>query len=287
MHAGLKALFEWVPLSEHCSFALREFDLPAFASPWHFHPEFELTLVLEGRGSRFVGDRIAPYEPGDLVLLGSNLPHYWRSDMPGRAARARSVVVQFREDCLGPGFFARPELAGPRRLLEAAARGVQFTDQKPAASVLQGMPRRDGLGQVIDFLTVLKLLADSGGGRPLASPGYVPCLDARAGERINRACRRVLEQFAEPLRHQEIAKESGMSLPAFCREFKRVTGRTLTEFITDVRVGHARKLLIETGEGVAQIAYACGFESLSHFNRCFRGLTGASPREFRQNYSPG
>lgn len=288
MQLGRKAEFELVPRSEQCSFALREFSLPAFASPWHFHPEIELTYIVRSRGRRFVGDHIAPFGPGDLVLLGPNLPHFWHNEAPARGAEApaHSVVIQFREDCFGLEFFARPELAGASRLLKAASRGLQFTGRArdAAARLILDLRQHHGLDLLIGLLSIFRELARTDDRRELSSAGFVPCLDESAGERINRAYQHVFARFGQPLSHEEIARDSGMSRSAFCHYFKRVTGRTLTNFITEVRIGHARKLLIETSQGIAQIAYACGFESLSNFNRCFRELTCASPKDFRRQY---
>lgn len=288
MQVGRKAEFELIPRSEQCSFALREFKLPVFASPWHFHPEVELTYIVQSRGRRFVGDSIAPFGPGDLVLVGANLPHFWHNDIPARGAKpeAHSVVIQFRPDDFGPGFFALPELTGVQRLIQAAGRGLQFAGRTrdAVAAVMLDMRRHSGLEQLIDLLTIFKLLTQADDPCALSSAGFVPCLDERAGERINRAYQYIFKHFAGRLDHENIAQETGMSLSAFCHYFKRVTGRTLTDFITEVRVGRARRLLIETNDGIAQIAYASGFESLSNFNRCFHDLTGVSPREFRRQY---
>jgi AraC-like DNA-binding protein len=288
MQVNLKAEFELVPRSEQCSFALREFKLPVFASPWHFHPEVELTFILQSHGRRFVGDHIAPFAPGDLVLVGANLPHFWHNDVPagGGQPLAHSVVLQFGADCLGADFFSRPELTDVQRLLQAAGRGLHFTGRvrDAVATVMLEMRKHYGLGRLIDFLTILKLLSQVAAPRVLSSAGFVPCLDDRAGERINRAYRHVFKHFAKRLDYEKIAKESGMSLSAFCHYFKRVTGRTLSAFVREVRVGHACRLLMETSDGVAQVAYASGFESLSNFNRCFRDLNGVSPKEYRRQY---
>jgi len=109
-------------------------------------------------------------------------------------------------------------------------------------------------------------------------------LDERAGERINRAYQYVFTHFAERFSYEEVARKTGMSLPAFCHYFKRVTGRALSDFVKEVRVGHARRLLIETSDTIAEVAYASGFESLSNFNRQFRELTGLNPREYRRRF---
>lgn len=289
MQLGLKAEFELVPKSEQRSFAVREFRLPAFASPWHFHPEIELTYILQSEGRRFVGDHIAPFGPGDLVLVGSNLPHFWHSGPPAASEPiAHSIVIQFRPQCFGAGFFSLPELAAVQRLLRASARGLQFTGgtRDAVAAIMLEMRKHSGLEQLIDFLEIFKQLAQAEEPRALSSAGFVPTLDHRAGERINRAYEHVFAHFTERLDYEVIAREAGMSLSAFCHYFKRVTGRTLSALVTEVRVGNARRLLIETPETIAEVAYASGFETLSNFNRQFRELTGMSPREYRNQFQP-
>ncbi len=286
MQLSAKAEFELVPRSELHSFAVRDFCLPSFQSPWHFHPECELTHILQSRGKRFVGDSIEVFAPGDLVLIGSNLPHYWRNDAPARkpGAYAHSLVIQFREECLGTEFLSTPELAEVRRLLLRARRGIQFTGstRDKVAALMAEIYGQEGIDRVISLLRIFEGLCQSKECRTLCSPGFTAYLDEFASERINKAYQYVFENFAEQLDHEEIARQAGMSLSAFCHYFKRVTGHTLSEFIKEVRVGHARKLLIDTDEGIAQIAFASGFDSLSNFNRRFRELAQASPREFRR-----
>ena len=136
MQRSLKAEFELVPRCEDGSFNVREFRLPAFSSPWHFHPQYELTYIVKGSGSRFVGDSIAPFGPGDLVLIGADLPHFWRNDAPAktRAEYAHSVVVHFDEESFGKGFLDRPELQQASRLLVRAGRGISFGPKVSAAA---------------------------------------------------------------------------------------------------------------------------------------------------------
>lgn len=284
-----KAGFELIPKSDLHSFAVKEFTLPRFKVPWHFHPECELTLIVQSSGRRFVGDSIEPFSPGDLVLIGSNLPHYWRNGEQGKKAPSQAVVVHFREECFGAEFLGLPELTGVRNLLLHARRGLQFSGKTrdAVAELMTGMPSGKGFDRVLSLFNIFKLLMESEEARILSSPGFLPVLDAFAGERINRAYRFIFENFAAPIRHEDIARGAAMSLSAFCHYFKRVTGRTLTDFINEVRIGHASRLLIETGHPVSKIAYASGFESLSNFNLRFRKLTGASPKEYRREHHTG
>ena len=287
MERVTKAEFEMIPRGGQSSFALREFRLPAFSSPWHYHPEYELTYIVQSRGSRFIGDHIAHFGPGELVLVGSNLPHFWHSDAVGTAAtiEAHSVVIQFRADCLGDGFLRRPELAEVQSMLGRSQCGILFTGDACGAvgDLMRRMLGMSGLERVVGFLTILQKLVRAPG-RELSSRGFVPSLDNRAAERVNQIYEWIFEHFDGPLDHDLIARRVGMSRSALCHYFKRVTGLTLTDFINEIRVGHTRRLLIETDQSVAEIAYASGFESLSNFNRLFHDLTGVSPTEFRRRY---
>lgn len=287
MERVTKAEFELIPRGGQSSFALREFRLPAFSSPWHFHPEYELTHIVQSRGRRFVGDHISRFGPGELVLVGSNLPHFWHNDAIGNtpATEARSVVMQFRADCLGNDFLTQPELAGVQKLLRRSQRGIQFTGPvcEAVGTLMQRILGMSGLERLIGFLNVLQQL-EKAPGRELSSRGFVPSLDERAAGRVNQVYQWVFTHFAGPLDHNVIARRVGMSRSALCHCFKRVTGRTLTDFIIEIRIGHARKLLIETDQSVAEIAYASGFESLSNFNHHFRKLAGISPKEYRQEH---
>jgi AraC-like DNA-binding protein len=196
------------------------------------------------------------------------------------------MVIQFREGFLGAEFFTRPEMAGVRLMIQAAGRGLQFCGRTrdAVAAVMLEMRKHSELEQLIDLLTIFKLLAQAGHSRTLSSPAFIPSLDDRAGDRINRVYQHVFKHFSEPLSYKDIAKEAGMTLSAFCHYFKRVTGRPLSEFVLEVRMGHARKLLIETTEGIAQVAYASGFQSLSTFNRRFLELSGINPTQFRRHH---
>lgn len=288
MQLSSKAEFELVPRSDLFSFAVREFKQPNFQSPWHFHPECELTYIVQSSGKRFIGDNISRFAPGELTLIGSNLPHYWRNDAPARNPKlfAHSLVIQFREECFGVEFLYRPEMDNVRKLLLRARRGLQFSGEtcEAVSEIMNKMTNGDGLERLIDLLRIFKLLRDADECLVISSPGFSPFLDEFAGQRINRAYQFIFDHFTTAMDHETIARSVGMSLSAFCHYFKRVTGRTLSGLINEIRVGHARKLLIDSDQNIAEIAYASGYESLSNFNRRFHELTGLSPKEYRREH---
>lgn len=286
MHRLSKASYEKVETLPGRSFAFREFDLPAFDSPWHFHPEFEMTLVTGGTGRRFVADHIAEYSPGDLVLLGPDLPHFWHSESSDKE-RSQSLVVQFQPGFLGDEFFDRPELDAVKKLLANASRGLRFTGrtQTRASHVLSTMATRSPQGQLLGLLEALDLLSRSLDVEVLATEGFAPALDTRTEERINQCQSYIFEHLNNPIGLDDVAAHVNMSRSAFSRYFKRATGKTFSHFLNELRVGQACRALLDSDRSIAEIAYDSGFNNLSNFNRRFKNLRGISPRRYRKQHS--
>ncbi|MCX6879155.1 MAG: helix-turn-helix domain-containing protein [Verrucomicrobia bacterium] len=280
------ARFEDVPTAVNSSLGVFRYDRPSFERGWHYHPEAELTLILESSGRRLVGDHLGTFEAGDLVLLGPNLPHTWRNEavLLPRGRRARSIYVHFRTAWLDETTVVLPELHEIRRLLTRAARGLCFAGSARdcAARELKRLPELAGLRRVLGFWELLQGLAEAGGGEPLSSAGFAPVLDELACARIRKIHRHVYEHFRSGIVHQDLARLAGLSPAALSKFFRRTTGRTLTEFINEVRVGAAARRLIDTTENVSEIAYASGFESLANFNSTFRHLKQMNPSRFRE-----
>lgn len=281
----MQALFEKIQ-PQGQSFLVKERSDPQFEFRWHYHPEIELTWIVESHGTRFVGDDLARYGPGDLVLLGPNLPHTWQSDETSRLKKHRALYTQFRSDFLGETFFATPELAGVRRLMESAGRGLRFGGKTiPAAGVLlEKMLVSNGVRRVTLLLELLDMLAHARSVAPLSSRAFAPALNRADQNRIDAVCRFINERFTEGVAQPEAARVAHLSVPAFSRFFKRSLGRTFTAYVNELRIGHACQMLIESDKSVAEICYASGFENLSNFNRRFLTLKKTGPRDFRRRY---
>ena len=262
-----------------------------FTAPWHFHPECELTLIVSSRGLRYVGDSIEPFCEGDLVLLGPNVPHFWKSDEAnGRMEEmASSVVVQFREDFLGRDFWGTPEFAKIARLLQNAGRGLKFTGvtQRKVAALMQKLPRVEGARRLINLLSILDVLAQSTQAQALSSLGFTPMLNLFDAERINKVHEHVYARLGEPIYQPQVAELVHMSPASFSRFFRQKTGRTFSAFVNEVRIGRAARLLTEEAMNITEACYACGFENLSNFNRRFREIKQMTPREFVGHFSNG
>jgi AraC-like DNA-binding protein len=281
----MKARLERLSPGAAASFLCRRRRDPRFPFAWHFHPEFELTFIVRSRGQRFVGDSIADYEDGDLVLLGPNLPHTWDSD-PRRRGPHEAVFCQFPATFLGPDFFKAPELLPVRRLLDRSAQGLRFTGrtQKEVATRMEGIDALQGPARLLALLEILATLSCSRDARALSSREFAPPPRRADAERIDRVCRHLADRFTGPVPLGEAARVAHLSVPAFSRFFKRRTGKTLVGYLNELRVGRACRELIETERPISRIAFDSGFNNLSNFNRRFCDLKGMSPREFRSRH---
>jgi len=282
----MKVTYHQVTSTPQESLRLLELRGPSYHCTWHFHPEYQLGLVIKGAGHRIVGDNIGPLEAGEVSLLGPNLPHAWQFDEPTskRDRELQCVIVYFKEDFLGPDFLKRPEVEHIRRLLKRAATGLQIRGKtrRAAATLLQAMPAHEGFQRVLDLLELLHLLASSEELVPICSSGFLPKLPDQNGERLRKICELIQERIAEPIHRDDIAAAAHFSPGAFSRFFKARTGKTFHDFVTELRIGRACRLLAEQEMNVTEVALACGFANVASFNRSFRRMKRVNPTEFRK-----
>ena len=259
------------------SYLAYQYSVPSFPFQWHYHPEYELTLILEGSGERLVGDSHEPFSAGDLVLLGPGLPHTWVSD-----EKSAAVVIQFTEAFAAP-LLQYPECERIRRLLVRSSQGLQFAAKTSASHMdsLLRLPQCKAVTRISALLQVLGSLS-SKNARPLASPYFQAARGRKAESRINTVCRYIQTHSTGNISLRDIAALVNLSESAFCKFFKRTTGKTFSDYLVDIRLGHACHLLTETDDNIAEIAYLSGFDSLTYFNRVFLKKKGLRPREFRK-----
>jgi len=273
------------------SFIVKELVESHFDPNWHFHPHYQLFLVEEGTGTRFIGDSIKPFGPGDLVFLGPNLPHLWRSDQvyfdKYSGLITRGIVVYFAEDFLGSDFFDKQEMLPLRQLLNHARQGLEWAEltRSHAEAALRKMTKQTGgFERVISLLNLLNDLSHATDYRYLTSPGYTNTVKPTETDRMQLVHDYVLGHFPDNLSLETVADLAGMTPPAFCRYFKARANKTFSEFVSEVRIGHACKLLLSGKLSVTQISFESGFRTLSNFNRQFKEITGQTPSSYVKTY---
>lgn len=284
----MKATYEHISLPGPLgSVSLVELDVPFFPFHWHYHPEFELTYILRGNGTRWIGNHVEDYGSGDLILVGSNLPHCWYSDAHRAPTEGeRAMVIQFPAKLVNEVLLELPECGGLRRLLHQSALGVRFT-QVPAhmESLMHGIGARRGIDQLFKLLALLDRLAETPS-VTLSTSEYRPLADQKGEGRLSVVYQHIHKHLSRKIRLADVSRLAGMTPTSFSRYFKQVTGESFIDHVVSLRVRLATERLIHTHQTVAEIAYGCGFNNLSNFNRIFLNRKQMTPGEFRRRYRP-
>ena len=262
---------------------------PMFGFHWHYHPEFEITYVHHGQGTRLVGNNVSNFEVGDMVLLGSNLPHTWISDddFNKRGKDMEVIVLQFPQQLFSTDFLSMSEMHNINYLLSNADRGITFSDEvkKKAAKILHNIAQTSGFESYHQLLALLNLLGSDAHVSFVATQGFIPTLNDRTEERILKVCTYIHEHFVQPIKLDEVAELIFMNSTSFCRFFKRMTGQTFMEYVNDLRIGKACNLLIsQEKQSISEIAHLAGFNSLALFNRIFLKKKKMTPTQFRKQF---
>lgn len=273
------------------SFSVKELEESHFDPNWHFHPHYQLFLVEKGTGTRFIGDSIKPFGPGDLVFLGPNMPHLWRSDQAYFAKSStlttKGIVVYFTTDFLGADFFGKQEMGPLRQLLDHARQGLEWTGptRQRVATALRSLASQPAtFERILNLLTLLSDLSHAVDYQYLTSPGYTNTVKPTETDRMQLVHDYVLGHFPDDISLDTVADLAGMTSPAFCRYFKARANKTFSEFVSEVRIGHACKLLMSGKLTITQISFESGFRTLSNFNRQFKDITGQTPSVYVKTY---
>jgi AraC-like DNA-binding protein/quercetin dioxygenase-like cupin family protein len=285
----MKATFESLHPVTGNSFLVRRFTEKAFSAPYHYHPEFELTVILKGEGKRYVGNNLSPYAEGDVALLGSNLPHCWKSDnqKPGKI-NAISLVAQFTGDFLGPDFMTKSEIADIHRLLERSKYGIRFIN-RTAEEIKKDMVAMEQetmpFKRMIMLLEILQKLASSRQYILLDKQHQSFVHSSSEQKKINDVIAYIVENFKEKIILEEAAHTAGMTPTSFCKYFKRQTRKTFIETVLDYRINYAAQQLVNTDKAVSDIGFESGFGDVSHFYKTFRNKKKLSPLQYRRKFT--
>lgn len=280
-------LHEVTPLSERDCFYIVERYKNQFTYPLHCHTEFEFNFIEHGNGvQRIVGDSVETLGEYDLVLItGKDLEHTW-SQHECRSPQIREITVQFSSDLLPSNLLNKTQFDSIRRMLDDARRGLAF----PIGTILKvyrlidELAVQSGFDAVMTFITILHELSLSPEARMLSSSSFAHVVDNADSRRINKVCEYVQQHAGSDIRQAELAEMVGMTPSSFSRFFRKHTGKNLSDYIIDLRLGHAHRLLVDSTHAVAEICFECGFNNLSNFNRIFKKKKGCSPKEFRDLY---
>jgi AraC-like DNA-binding protein len=278
----VKVLIEKLPLTEDTSFVAREHRTPHFEVPWHQHIELELILFTEGAGLSFIGNHVGEFESGDIYFLGSSLPHTFQKS--GDLITS-AVVIQFREDFWGSNFLALPESKAIRELFTTSLHGLKIKGQsrellKP---LIRSLEKETGFKRIIQLCTCLQMLSERKEYDRLSTQ-EVKAHPSRTQERIDMIFQFTMDNFKRPITLSEVAQIAGLSVPAFCAYFKKSTKKKYIDFLNEVRIGYASKLLIDSKESIIGICYESGYNTLAHFNKQFIKIKKMTPSQFRKMY---
>ncbi len=282
----MKPVLEHLPRENEESFVVKYFDYRCYPTPWHYHPEFELVLVTESTGKRFIGDNITGFAPGNLAFIGPNLPHTYQNDeaylQPKSKLRAKSIVVHFSEESLGKDFLKLPESQPLRKLFHRSLKGIDVRGKTKilVSKKLEEIVELRGLRRWLCLTEILMLLSES---KDLASICKTSLIgnNEKESKRLSLVMNWILQHYDDHIRLAEAAEICGMSENAFSRFFSRRTRKTFSGYVTELRLHKACKLLKENELSVSGICYDCGFNNISNFNRQFLKEYKMNPVKYR------
>lgn len=286
----MKPLLEKSIESLNQSFLVKKLQEPFFDPNWHFHPHYQLFTVIKGTGTRFIGDDIRHFEEGDTVFLGPNMPHLWRSDRnyfeKESQLQTEGIVVYFKEDFLGNDFFEKPEMFDIKSFLKNSERGLDLTGTLGEEMVrdlkeLLGLTGFEGISKLLNILHKLSVTNDY---QYISSSNYTNTHKISETERMRIVHEYVLKHFKENINLSTVASLSNMTEAAFCRYFKSRTNKTFSDFVKEIRIGNACKILQDENKSISQTCYESGYNTVSNFNNQFKSLKGVSPLQYQKLY---
>ncbi len=248
---------------------------------WHYHPEIEIVYVNGGTGKRQIGSHMSYYRNGTLMLIGSNLPHRGFTD--NITGNKSETIIQMLPDFLGDSFFNIPEMSQINQLLEQAKKGIVFhgTTKRKIGAKIESLKTMDAFDRLLGIFKILREMQQTNEYSILNAEGFVVETALQDNNRINLIFNFVQEEFTRQIFLDEIADIVSMSIPGFCRYFKKITGKTFVQFVNEYRLVHAAKLLHEKQTSITDICFESGFSNFSHFNKLFKKFTGKTPSNYR------
>lgn len=287
----MKPFFQKLAPDPKQSIIFLDEEIPHFAVPWHFHPEIEILLVIKSIGNCYIGDDISRFNEGDISIIGENIPHWWKSDPvyleKKNMLNTKAHVIQFRKEIFDSNFIDIPEMEQIKNLLDRSQRGLQFTGKTRISlgKRTKKIFRLTGLERVTELILLLDEMANSNEYRYHSSPGYSKIINTYDFYRFNKIHEYIIHNFDKTIKLEEVASKVSMSPTAFCRYFKKHTGKTFVAFLTEFKIGHACKLIAEEKMSVSRACFESGFNNLSHFNVQFKKIVKLTPSDYKAAYN--
>ena len=277
----MKAILEDIKTNQGISsFHAFRYQVPYFQFKWHYHPEFELTYIVKGNGYRIVGNSYEPFNDGDLVLLGSNLPHTWSGKADGDV-NSDAIVIQFSSEFILP-FLELNESLLIKNMLDSSLRGINFEPDEQLVTKIIEITETNGVERIVKLISILDILSKKQ--IKLIAPNTFHNVVSKKSEvRINKVCLFIQNNFQNKIYLKEVADLIYLTESNFCKFFKKATGKTYSDYVNEIRINEASRLLIQSDKTISQISFECGFETLSYFNRVFLNKKGITPSVYRKS----
>jgi AraC-like DNA-binding protein len=276
-------------LNSHISILGR--DAPFFNAPFHFHPELELVYIKESSGKRIIGDKIEPFEKGDMVFVGRSLPHVWLNDETyykgSSTLRAKAIVLYFNAEVLGPLFYNMEETGEINNFFKLAERGIQISGKtrNAVAAKLEKLVLKKGLDKIIGLFEIFNTISKSKDTRLINSKGYKPELGHTETDRLSELYKYVQENFKSDISLSKAAGLICLTPQSFCRMFRKKTNKHFVEYLNEFRISKACGYLLDTDWPISEIASECGYKTISNFNKLFKKIAKMSPKLYRETIS--
>ena len=286
----MKAKLEKVIPNLSSSIFVKREIVPYMDYPWHYHPEAEIIFVEKSYGIRFMGNHVGPFGDGDLMFISPNVPHVWRNDQDfykgNKDLLVDVYVIQFREDALGKNFFDYVEFAHIKKLFLLGEQGllIKGKEHKEISELVKQVFYSSGFDRIVIFLETLNAFSNARDYRLLSSLGYTSPVNVPDKERINKVMSFLMENYTREFKLEEIADLVNLNKASFCRYFRSRTHKTCSQFINEIRIAHACKMLINSDMHITEICYSTGYNNISHFNRQFKLITGFTAKDYAKKY---
>ncbi|SFT08587.1 AraC family transcriptional regulator [Sphingobacterium wenxiniae] len=283
----MKAKFHKVPKTSEHTFKIRHDILPHFGTTWHYHPEIELHYLIKGEGIRFIGENIANFQQDELILLGSNIPHTWKCNrLANHDYYVEALVLHFHPEAFGHNFLNLPETKKIPKLLDLARQGliIKGESKKKIIKLMHRMKESIGITKIVYLLRIFDLLSYNIDFEIISANYASAGSNTWDEDRLNKVFNYTFNNFEKNINLEQIAELSNLSVTSFCRFFKNMTQKSYYDFLTEIRINHACRLLINTNMKVDAIAEESGFENTSNFYRHFKRLKNSTPSSYKKDY---